>query len=206
MRLLPINRLQILPLLLIFSWASVGVSQTLQEVTDEVCIYGNCDDGRGTLELSTPWGKGSYVGSFQDGEFHGQGRLEIPISFLETEVYTGNWQRGVRHGRGTHWNGKGKLYIGDWRDNKRNGIGSYFFNLPRWRENEHSEFWLKDNTENYTGEFVNDHYQGQGTYRWPGGQKYVGGFFASTKHGEGMFYYVTGTSRPQVWEYGDFVR
>ena len=23
------------------------------------------------------------------------------------------------------------------------------------------EYWLKENTENYTGEFVNDHYQGQ---------------------------------------------
>ena len=92
----------------------------------------------------------------------------------------GNWERGLRVGRGTHWNGKGNLYIGQWRDNKRNGIGSYFFNLSEWRENQHSEYWLKENTENYTGEFVNDHYQGQGTYRWVNGHRYEGAFLLAT--------------------------
>ncbi|MBL6817181.1 MAG: hypothetical protein ISQ58_08635, partial [Pseudomonadales bacterium] len=102
---------------------------------------------------------------------------------------------------------KGNLYIGQWQDNKRNGFGSYFFNLPGWRENQHSEFWLKENTENYTGEFVNDHFQGQGTYRWAEGHKFVGGFFAGDKHGQGTFYYAkTGTARQQVWNYGDFIR
>ena len=73
-------------------------------------------------------------------------------------------------------------------------------------ENEHTEFWLKENFENYTCGFVEDHYQGQGTYRWPDGQKYVGGFFASDKHGEGTFYYGTGTARQQYWQYGDLIR
>ena len=65
---------------------------------------------------------------------------------------------------------------------------------------------MKENVENYSGNFVDDFYQGQGTYRWPGGQKYVGGFFANEKHGQGTYYYSTGSPRQQVWEYGDFVR
>ncbi len=178
----------------------------LNSVTRQECVRGDCENGRGTLELSTEWGKGSYVGEFADGKFDGYGRLELPISFLENEVYVGNWNAGIREGRGTHWNGQGNLYIGQWRNDKRHGQGSYFFNLARWEENAHTEFWLQENTENYTGEFVNDHYQGQGTYRWPDGQKYVGEFFASDKHGPGTFYYATGTARQQYWEYGELLR
>ena len=182
------------------------LAQSLKEVTEEECVYGSCGNGRGTLSLKTPWGLGEYIGDFRDEEFHGYGRLEIPISFTQRAVYAGNWVRGQREGRGTHWNGEGKLYIGEWRTNKRHGTGSYFFNIPEWKENEHTEFWLKENFENYTGEFVEDHFQGKGTYRWPDGQRYEGSFFASDKHGEGVFYYTTGTSRKQFWHYGDLLR
>ena len=182
------------------------LAQSLKEVTEEECVYGSCGNGRGTLSLKTPWGLGEYIGDFRDEEFHGYGRLEIPISFTQRAVYAGNWVRGQREGRGTHWNGEGKLYIGEWRNNKRHGTGSYFFNIPGWKENEHTEFWLKENFENYTGDFVEDHFQGKGTYRWPDGQRYEGSFFASDKHGEGVFYYTTGTSRKQFWHYGDLLR
>ena len=182
------------------------LAQSLKEVTGEECVYGSCGNGRGTLSLKTPWGLGEYIGDFRDEEFHGYGRLEIPISFPRRAVYAGNWVRGQREGRGTHWNGEGKLYIGEWRNNKRHGTGSYFFNIPEWKENEHTEFWLKENFENYTGDFVEDHFQGKGTYRWPDGQRYEGSFFASDKHGEGVFYYTTGTSRKQFWHYGDLLR
>lgn len=184
----------------------VASANLLQNVTGEVCVRGDCEEGDGTLELATPWGKGSYVGEFEGGEFHGYGRLEVPISHLEDEVYEGYWVDGARNGRGKHWNGRGNLYIGEWRDDKRHGKGSYFINLPEWRENEHSEFWLRDNTENYSGDFRDGHYHGQGSYRWPDGQRYEGGFFASEKHGPGTFYYPTGTRREQFWEYGEFLR
>ncbi|MEX2468812.1 MAG: hypothetical protein WD396_03570 [Pseudohongiellaceae bacterium] len=190
-----------------FSLASTAAhADMLQNVTGEECVRGDCVSGNGTLEFTTPWGKGRYVGEFLGGEFHGYGRLEVPISYLEEEVYVGNWANGRRNGRGKHWNGTGNLYIGQWRDDKRHGHGSYFVNLPEWVENRHTEFWLRENTENYTGEFVDGHYHGQGTYRWPDGQKYVGGFFASDKHGRGTFYYATGTARPQNWEHGDLIR
>ena len=181
-------------------------AQSLKDVTEEVCVSGDCVNGSGRLELSTPFGKGEYLGNFSEGEFHGSGRLNIPISFTANAVYTGNWRNGQRDGRGKYWNGNGKLYIGQWRDDKRNGQGSYFINLPEWRENEHTEYWLSENMENYSGEFQNDPYHGRGVYRWPSGNKYEGNFFANHKHGFGTFYYDNGTARQQLWDYGDFVR
>lgn len=184
---------------------TVVSAQSLDEVTSGECVYGDCADGRGRLEFKTSFGKGFYSGNFRAGIFHGQGRLEIPISSVEKEIYVGEWDQGIRKGRGTHWNGNGKLYIGQWANNKREGQGSYFINMPRWTENQNSEFWLRENTENYTGDFVNDFYHGQGTYRWPDGQKFVGKFFANKKHGKGIFYYATGTIRQQNWEYGELI-
>ncbi|MFK7864599.1 MAG: hypothetical protein AB8B95_10285 [Pseudohongiellaceae bacterium] len=180
--------------------------QLLKEVTAENCLKGDCVDGKGTLELKTQWGAGRYTGNFSGGEFHGKGRLEVPISFTNKAIYDGNWNSGVREGRGTFWNGTGNLYIGQWKGNKRNGKGTYFFNLPRWEENKNSEFWLKENTENYSGEFLNDHYHGEGTFRWDNGSRYEGTFFAGNKHGFGTFYYETGNARQQLWDYGDFIR
>jgi hypothetical protein len=65
---------------------------------------------------------------------------------------------------------------------------------------------MKENVENYSGTFFDDFYHGEGTYRWPGGQKYVGRFFANEKHGHGTYYYVTGSPRQQLWDFGDFIR
>jgi len=190
---------------LAIGFGPVSFSQSLDEVSARQCVFGDCENGRGTLELTTPYGKGEYRGSFRQGIFDGHGRLQVPISFTQNAIYVGNWVQGIRSGRGTYWNGKDNLYIGQWKDDKRNGTGSYFFKLPQWNENEHSEFWLKENTENYSGDFVDDFYHGQGTYRWPGGQKFVGGFFANDKHGYGTYFYSTGTRREQLWNYGDFV-
>lgn len=191
----------------LFGWNLHSVSADMLDGNAErVCERGDCISGSGTLEIQTPYGKGSYVGEFLDGKFHGYGRLELPISFTARNIYQGNWKNGLRDGRGTHWNGKGNLYIGQWSNDKRHGQGTYAFNLPRWQENQYTEFWLRENTENYSGEWANDFYHGQGTFRWAEGQKYVGGFFANEKHGQGTFYYTTGTARQQFWNFGDFVR
>ena len=202
-RLLSCALLVVVPGMLI---TPVVSAQMLADVTAMECVQGDCENGNGTLELRTEFGKGRYVGTFRNGKFDGYGKVEIPVSNTERASYLGNWELGVREGRGTHWNGKGNLYIGQWLNDLRHGQGTYVVRLPRWTDNLYTEYWLKENTENYSGQFVNDFYQGQGTYRWQNGSKFVGGFFANDKHGPGTFYYETGTARQQVWEYGDWIR
>jgi hypothetical protein len=176
----------------------------LQEIS-RTCIYNDCQNGYGTLEITTNVGKNLYRGNFKDGKYHGNGKLEEMLTVTTRAYYDGNWDMGIRSGRGTYWNGEGNLYIGQWRDDKRHGQGSYFFGVKDWTPNKYSEFWLSENVENYTGGFQNDLYHGNGTYRWPDGQRYVGEFFANDKHGPGTFYYSTGSIRPQVWEYGELL-
>ncbi|MDP1930169.1 MAG: hypothetical protein Q8L60_01780 [Gammaproteobacteria bacterium] len=169
------------------------------------CVFGDCINGEGALEITTTIGLNTYRGNFKDGKYDGYGKLTEMVSRSERAYYDGLWSDGIRNGRGTYWNGRGNLYIGEWRDDKRHGRGSYFFGVRDWTENKYSEHWLSENVENYTGGFLNDLYHGSGTYRWPNGQKYVGEFFANDKHGPGTFYYPRGSVRQQVWEYGKLV-
>lgn len=195
------------------AWIALLSGSTLAQSTminpeemSRTCVFGDCLEGFGILELRTSIGTDRYEGSFKDGKFHGAGRFEQMISSTGRSYYDGDWNLGVRNGRGTYWNGISNLYIGQWRNDLRHGQGSYFFGLTDWAPNKHTESWLKENVENYTGEFVDDLYQGSGTYRWPDGQRYVGTFYANEKHGAGTFFYASGTRREQFWEYGRFLR
>ncbi len=170
------------------------------------CVYGDCENGFGILEIDTEYGTDRYEGNFQDGEFHGFGTYERMISLSDRAYYEGHWEEGERDGRGTYWDGESDLYIGEWEDDMRHGEGAYYFGLDNWSpDNPRSERWLKQNTQNYTGEFVRDLYQGEGVYRWPDGKRYEGEFYANERHGRGTFYYPTGTTRDQVWEHGELV-
>ena len=71
--------------------AAMAQALPLESVTSRDCVRGDCENGSGILELKTEFGKGFYRGEFLDGEFHGKGRLEIPVSFLEKSVYVGDW-------------------------------------------------------------------------------------------------------------------
>lgn len=195
---------RLLPLALLPVW-SVAQMAPENEISRE-CIYGDCQNGFGTLEIHTELGTDRYEGNFTDGIFDGYGKYEKMVTRSDRAYYDGSWNMGVREGRGTYWDGKSDLYIGQWQDDMRHGRGSYFFGLENWYPNKHSEHWLRENVENYSGEFVEDLYQGEGTYRWPNGQRFEGEFFANEKHGLGVFYYPTGTWREQLWEYGRLIR
>lgn len=162
------------------------------------CTYGDCENGRGTLVQDTSRGVTTYRGEFKDGLYDGFGRLSYDD---ERAVYKGNFKAGIRVGRGTYWDKDNNVYIGNWRDNKRNGQGGQFFGVDGWEEDKYTEDWLSKNTENYTGNFRNDVFFGEGTYRWDDGTKYVGNWVGNQKHGEGHFDFGNGQIAKRVYEY-----
>lgn len=166
------------------------------------CIRGDCENGEGVLVKETERGLTRYRGSFRNGEYNGYGRLTY---IDENAVYKGYWKAGKKDGRGTHWDADNNVYIGQWRNDRRNGQGVQAFAVEGWTEDQHSEFWLTENTENYTGNFRNDVFYGQGTYRWADGTRYVGEWVANKKHGEGYFDYGFGNIARRIYEFDERV-
>ena len=172
-------------------------------VGDELgCISGDCQNGVGTLVEKTADGLRRYRGDFVNGKFHGFGKLEL----LEKKItYKGNFRNGLKWGRGTEWNGNGDVYIGQWRNDRRNGQGLQAFRVSDWQEDKYTEHWLSRNTEHYQGGFLNDNFDGQGTYRWSDGVSYTGGWAANKKHGRGYFLYPTGMRSDRIFEFDERV-
>lgn len=175
-------------------WAAVG---------DELgCLAGDCVNGVGTLVEKTDKGLIRYRGPFVDGKYHGFGILELIDQRL---TYKGNFQLGVRHGRGSQWDRDNNVYIGQWRNDRRNGMGLQAYKVQGWSEDKYTENWLSQNTENFYGTFRNDNFDGEGTYRWPDGVKYTGGWAANKKHGRGYFLYPTGLRSDRIFDFDERV-
>jgi len=162
------------------------------------CISGDCVNGNGTLVEETQRGLRTYRGDFVNGKFHGFGRLTFND---EGEIYEGRFMIGKKHGRGTLWNDEGDVYMGNWRNDRRNGMGMLAFHVENYREGRFTENTLKNTTENYSGEFKNDVFYGEGTYRWEDGTLYVGKWAANKKHGRGYFDYGTGHKAWRTFEF-----
>lgn len=164
------------------------------------CIAGDCENGRGTLVSMTERGQTTYRGTFRNGEYDGFGRLSYDD---ERAVYKGYWRAGKRNGRGTYWDRENNVYIGQWRNGRRHGHGVQAFRVEGWTEDAYTERGLQDNSENYTGNFRNDVFYGEGTYRWADGTKYVGNWAANKMHGEGQFEYANGFIAKRRYEFGE---
>ena len=162
------------------------------------CISGDCENGEGVLVQMTDRGVTEYRGYFKKGLYDGFGRLSYED---EKSVYKGYWSMGKRDGRGSYWDKKNNVYIGQWKNDRRNGQGVQAFAVEDWKEDKHTENWLKENTENYSGNFKNDVFYGYGTYRWADGTKYVGEWVANKKHGKGYFDYGNGYISKRVYEF-----
>ena len=100
--------------------------------------YSNGDVYTGSWENHTPRGKGtmifcggthSYSGSFDEGVFHGKGKLDIVRAAAgggsETLAsYKGEWRYGLRSGKGFCCGTNRAAYEGDWLNNVPHGKGS----------------------------------------------------------------------------------
>ena len=60
------------------------------------------------------------------------------------------------------------------------------------------------NGNKYVGEWKDGLMHGQGTYTWTGGNKYVGEYKNDLHHGQGTFTWADGTVIEGLWKNGDF--
>ncbi|XP_036937569.1 radial spoke head 10 homolog B isoform X2 [Acanthopagrus latus] len=120
----------------------------------------------GEFVCNIPMGQGTYIwpgGSSYKGEVyngiqHGTGTYKCAKTGIS---YTGQWDWGKRHGKGTVYYNQDKTswYKGDWVKNSREGWGE-----RRYRSGNI-----------YSGEWKNNQRHGEGTMRWLKlGEEYVG--------------------------------
>ena len=62
------------------------------------------------------------------------------------------------------------------------------------------------NGNKYVGEWKDGKRHGQGTHTWASGDKYVGEFKDDKRHGQGTYTRADGTVKKGKWKNGDFVK
>lgn len=134
--------------------------------------------GEGTFQL----GSGKYVGGYlEEGGVkyrHGQGRYEDANG---QEVYEGGWEKDAMTGKGAFRSAAGAVYEVRRPFQPRARAISAPASRPRPRpDGPHP-------ARRPQGDFVANMYQGEGTYRWPDGALYTGGWQFSRMHGEGTY-------------------
>lgn len=97
---------------------------------------------------------------------------------LESGMYYGTLEMGVRNGLGLYQWESGMSYVGDWTWNTFDGKGTL-----TWADGSY-----------YTGEFADDKRTGRGTYVWPDGTIYTGDFVNGRQTGRGTLTWADGSS------------
>lgn len=138
------------------------------------CVLGDCKNGFGKMQYQDA----VYEGNFINGKFTGQGKLTAKNgNFFVGEFIEGK----IAKGKFTWANGAS--YEGDFIDGMKVGFGKEYD---------------KNNKLIYEGSFLNNVYDGTGTY-YEDGYKYIGGFKNGRFHGQGKLYDEKGNLK-----YGEF--
>lgn len=112
----------------------------------------------------------SYEGQFNHGVREGKGKMV----YVNHDVYQGGWQNDCRTGDGVCWFADGDVFHGLWKfDQMVRGV------------------YRKKNGEMYDGEIKNGKYDGYGKMFWPDG-KWFEGLFADNDPFKGMMFTMDG--------------
>ena len=111
---------------------------------------------------SINYDNGYYEGEIKDGKPYGFGTYR----WNNGDVYTGEYVKGIRHGKGKFVYANGNYYDGDWVDGKYHGHGIYHWN----------------DGDQFEGEWQNDKRHGSGKWTYANGNYYTGVW----EHGESV--------------------
>jgi hypothetical protein len=187
-------------------------------------------EGRGTLVKNNG---DVYVGSFRNGNFHGEGDLNCPKQKFR---YSGSWHDGEHSGRGTEFYPDGSVCVAtyekgvkkgsgviEWLDGSKfqgsfhndqiEGNGQYSWNDGRvyegaWKDGKmHGKGILKwPDGRVYEGEFVDGLKEGFGVYCWAEGKRYEGTWKMGKQHGIAFFYEKGKRVKKGEWKFGKRIR
>jgi hypothetical protein len=139
-----------------------------------------------------------YEGRFEDGLFHGDGKMVSPERTYIGQFkcgkfdgkgewkgkdgmhYVGDWKDGACNGKGASKSPEGNTYVGDFVDDKYHGKGTMFFGPGAHKG------------DSYSGDFFQGEQTGQGVYKWANQNKYTGPFIGGKCHGHGVLEYHNG--------------
>ena len=156
--------------------------------------------GTGTLWYDDN-GTCCYRGQWRDDKRHGEGELR----YASGNVYRGEFFRDIKEGKGTmHWV-KGKLgkstYTGDWVKGMPHGRGEQVWDpeaASPWPGKEGITHLQLQNR--YVGDFKDGQRHGKGTFWYATGAQYIGEWHENLKHGKGVFTYEDGTEYSGFFE------
>lgn len=175
------------------------------------CISGDCKNGTG-IYLYPSGAK--YIGQFKDNEIHGIGTCY----YTDGSTYRGEWANRFQEGHGIKTLADGRTWEGNWKmglpvDDKGQPIANLF---PE-PEPEVQTGCLAGDCENgdgtfayvggskYVGQFKNSKPEGKGVFTYTNGDRYEGNFKAGLKEGVGVFYYADNTQTTGEWREGEYI-
>jgi len=116
---------------------------------------------------------------------NGEGELK----YYNGLIYKGNWNKGLKEGKGKYILPNGAIYEGCLLNGLPHKIGVYYGAAG-------------DLIEKYEGEWINGLMNGKGTLTLQNRDGYHGSFQNNSFHGEGIFCTATGAKFEGKWEYG----
>ena len=127
-----------------------------------------------------------YSGKYQLGKKHGYGT----IKYKSGDIYKGEFKYDLFDGVGEYIWADGLRYKGDWKNGKMNGEGTL----------------LHPSGEKYSGKFKDDKKNGKGYYINPNGTTYEGEYKNDVVHGKGKFIDAVGKVIEGTFKNGKFVK
>lgn len=140
-----------------------------------------------------------YDGDWDNGSMHGMGRYKFWNKTKEryTHSYKGEFNHGVREGKGKMEYSNHDVYQGTWQNDHRTGDGicwfadgSVFHGVWKFDQMIRGVF-RRPNGELYDGELKDGKYNGYGKLFWPSGNWFEG-LFVDNKPYKGMMFSMDG--------------
>jgi uncharacterized protein (TIGR02145 family) len=183
------------------------------------CIEGDCNNGFGRYNY--PNGD-KYDGEFKDGKCQGQGK----ITWTDGSFYDGSFILNKTWGYGKYVWANGNVYEGNHLNNLKHGYGKLKYFSGELREGNWvaGQFTGKGKKTSSTGEITEGYFvngelfnsyspnlensslcisgnciNGNGTYKWPDGSKYIGEFKNGSMWGKGEKIWTNGIKYNGEW-------